>query len=315
MICLDYITCLARSGALAPLIVVAFFTATSAAAPKVLDRQHLDLTLTVGRSTVIGCPSDVQKISTSSPEIVDAVAASSREILFNAKAVGQATLYLWAKSGERWSYTVTVEQNLEPVRKLLNDVFPNEQMDVRASRDSLALVGRASSQAVADHAVALLTPMMKSAVSNVQISALPIDKQVMLRVRFAEVDRKVATSFGVNLFSTGAANTPGRIGTGQFASGGPSDLSGVIGGSVTGTTSKFTLSDVLDIFAFRPDLNLAAAIRDLQTKGLLQILAEPNLVTTNGKEASFLVGGEFPVPVAQGGAVAGAITIQYREFG
>jgi pilus assembly protein CpaC len=72
---------------------------------------------------------------------------------------------------------------------------------------------------------------------------------------------------------------------------------------------------MLNIFAFRPDLNLGALIRDLETRGLLQILAEPNLVATNGKEASFLAGGEFPVPVAQGGATAGAVTVQFREYG
>src|SRR5262249_37807764 len=82
-----------------------------------------------------------------------------------------------------------------------------------------------------------------------------------------------------------------------------------------GTSSQFNLSDALNIFAFRPDLNLAATIKALQTQNVLQILAEPNLVTTNGREASFLAGGEFPVPVLQGGGNAGAVTIQFREFG
>jgi len=141
------------------------------------------------------------------------------------------------------------------------------------------------------------------------------DKQILLRVKFAEIDRTINTSFGVNLLSTGALNTVGRVSTGQFSAGTPSDVKGQIGAPLTGTSSSFSLSDALNIFAFRPDLNLGAVIRDLQTQGLLQILAEPNLVTTNGKEASFLVGGEFPVPVVQGGANAGAITVQFREFG
>nr|MDQ2899100.1 type II and III secretion system protein [Acidobacteriota bacterium] len=134
-------------------------------------------------------------------------------------------------------------------------------------------------------------------------------------VLFAELNRNVATSFGLNLISTGAANTPGRLTTGQFASANPSEVKGVIGSHLGGTASTFSLSDALNIFAFRPDLNLAAAIRALQTEGLLQILAEPNLVTTDGKEASFVVGGEFPIPIVQGGANAGAITIVFREFG
>src|ERR1022692_5110882 len=72
---------------------------------------------------------------------------------------------------------------------------------------------------------------------------------------------------------------------------------------------------MLNIFAFRPDLNLGVLIRDLQTQGVLQVLAEPNLVATNGKEASFLAGGEFPVPIAQAGANSGAISVQFREYG
>ena len=111
----------------------------------------------------------------------------------------------------------------------------------------------------------------------------------------------------MNLLSTGAPNTPGRITTGQFGAPNPSDVKGVIPGQNTGTSTAFTLSDALNIFAFRPDLNLGAVIRALQTKGMLQILAEPNLVTTNGKEASFLVGGEFPVPIVQGGQNVGAV--------
>jgi pilus assembly protein CpaC len=92
-------------------------------------------------------------------------------------------------------------------------------------------------------------------------------------------------------------------------------LNGTVGGSVGGTSTTFSISDALNIFAFRPDLNLGVLIRALNQQNLLQILAEPNLVTTNGKEASFLVGGEFPIPVLQGGGAAGAVTIQFREFG
>jgi pilus assembly protein CpaC len=89
----------------------------------------------------------------------------------------------------------------------------------------------------------------------------------------------------------------------------------VIGAPTAGTTSTFTLSDALNLFAFSPQLNLGALVKALQSKSILQILAEPNLVTTSGKEASFVVGGEFPVPVLQGGANSGSVTIQFREFG
>ncbi len=124
-------------------------------------------------------------------------------------------------------------------------------------------------------------------------------------MKFADLDRLKATQFGVNLFSLGAGNTLGRITTGQFNSGNLDMADG----------AKLTIADALNIFAFRPDLNLGAFIKALQSESILQILAEPNLVTTNGKEASFLVGGEFPVPVIQGGSNAGGVTVQFREFG
>ncbi|HXI39078.1 MAG TPA: pilus assembly protein N-terminal domain-containing protein [Bryobacteraceae bacterium] len=271
--------------------------------------------LRVGRSVVLDRQAEVARISISNPDIVDAVAITTREILINAKSAGTATLVIWPKTGVRAMYAVTVERDLEPIRRLLKEAFPDEAIDVRADRDSLALVGHASNQGIADRAMALIAPLVKTVVNNLQVVPPGADKQIILRVKFAEINRNVAKSFGVNLLSTGAGNTPGRITTGQFPSGTPSSLQGQIPGTLTGATTNFSLSDVLNIFAFRPDLNLGLVIRDLQTQGVLQILAEPNLVTTNGKEASFLVGGEFPVPVVQGGQNAGAITIVFREFG
>jgi pilus assembly protein CpaC len=274
-----------------------------------------EIFLTVGRGVVIDCPQGVLRVATSNPEAVDAVSASTQEVLFHAKALGQATLFVWSKTGDRKTYEVTVEPNLDPLRRLMRETFPGEEIDLRASRDSLALVGKVSNQSLADRALALVTASVKGAVSNLRVAPPSADKQVVLHVKFAEVNRTAISQFGINLLSTGVLNTPGRITTGQFASGAPSQLTGSIPGSAAGTASTFSLTDVLNIFAFRPDLNLGVLIRDLQTNGLLQILAEPNLVATNGKEASFLAGGEFPIPVAQAGANAGAISVVYREYG
>jgi len=262
--------------------------------------------LSVGRSVVVDRASDVARISISNPDVVDAVAVTIREILINAKSAGLSTLVIWSKTGTRSVYAVTVERDLEPVRRLLKESFPDEAIDVRADREALALIGHASTQAVADRATALLAPMAKTVVNNLQVVPPGADRQIILRVKFAELNRNIENTFGINLLSTGATNTPGRISTGQFSQGTPSQ--------VGGASSSFTLSDALNIFAFRPDLNLGVVIRDLQTRGLLQILAEPNLVTTNGKEASFLVGGEFPIPVLQPGS-SGSVTIQFREYG
>ncbi len=270
-----------------------------------------ELRLTLGKSVVIDYAADIRQISTSNAEIVDASPVSTREVLVHAKGIGAATLVIWDKAGQRTFYNVTVEPNLEPLRRLMRETFPNEDIQVQSSKDSLSLTGHVSSPAVAERAAALAATFAKAVVNNLQVNAPPVEKQIMVRVKFAELDRTRASQFGVNLVSTGATNTFGRITTGQFAPPGL-DLQNNPGGK---SAVQLSISDALNIFAFRPDLDLGAFIKALQSESILQILAEPNLVTTNGKEASFVVGGEFPVPILQGGAAAGAITIQFREFG
>jgi pilus assembly protein CpaC len=273
-----------------------------------------ELRLTVGKSVVIDYPVDVNRISTSNPDVVDASPVTSREILVQGKASGNATLVVWSKSGQRNFYNITVEQNLDPLRRLLSETFPTADIHVQSSRDSLSMTGRVPSKDVADRAMALAAPFGKQIVSNLQVDLQPVDKQIVLRVRFATLDRNISKQFAVNLVSTGAANTIARTTTGQAAAPVPGSIGSATSGS-SGTGTSFSLSDALNIFAFRPDLNLGAVVSALQAKGVLQILAEPNLVTSNGKEASFLAGGEFPVPVIQGGANSGAVTVQFREYG
>lgn len=302
----------------APLAAALLAAAAMTPAGRALEAQPVfqELRLTTGRSLVIDFPADIARISTSNPEVADAVAVSLREVLLNGKSQGVSTLVIWTKSGERSFYTVTVDLNLEGMQKLLAETFPGQEIRVRAARDSVSLTGRVPTKEMAERATALVAPMAKAVVNNLEVLTAGPEKQIVLRVKFAELNRNAASSFGVNLMSTGTLNTPGLIGTNQFGVGQqPINIEGSIPGRNEGTTSKFTISDALNVFAFRPDLNLSAFIRALQTRHLLQILAEPNLVTTNGKEANFLVGGEFPVPVVQGGANVGAVTVVYKEFG
>lgn len=274
-----------------------------------------DLRLTVGKSIVIDYPDDISRISTSNAEIVDASPVTGREILLHGKSYGTVTLVVWSKSGQRNFYNITVEQNLEPLRKLLHETFPQDDIHVQSSRDSLSLTGHVASKDIAERAIALATPFGKTVVNNLQLPIAPVEKQILLRVKFAELDRSKESQLAVNLISTGAGNTIARTTTGQFPPPSIGAVNGTIGAPATGTTSTFSLSDALNLFAFNPRLNLGVLVKALQSKSILQILAEPNLVTTSGKEASFVVGGEFPVPVLQGGANSGAVTVQFREFG
>lgn len=268
-----------------------------------------DLRVTSGKSIVIDYPTDIGRVSTANPEVVDAIPVTSRELLVNAKGVGATTLVVWGKNGQRTFYNVTVDPNLEPLRKLIRDTFPKEEIQLQVGRESISLTGKVSSAAVADRLVAMATPFGRSVVNNLQVAAPPVERQIVLRVKFAELNRQAQQQLGVNIVSTGALGVRGGLSTQQFS---PPALATI---SSANTPASFTISDALNVFAFRPDLNLGAFIRALESENVLQILAEPNLVTTNGKEASFLVGGEVPVPILQGAGALGAVTIQFKEFG
>ncbi len=177
--------------------------------------------------------------------------------------------------------------------------------------------------------MAVAAGFSKTLVNNLALPVAGIEKQILLRVKFAELDRSKEVQYGVNLLA-GPGGNPIGASTGQFQNGSftgtvqvPAGSSGstttcTAGGCQTtteGNNGSFSISQALNLFALDPKLNLGAFIKALQNETILQILAEPNLVTTNGKEASFLVGGQFPVPIVQGGATSGAITVQFKNYG
>lgn len=248
-----------------------------------------DIRMTVGKSIVIDYPEDIRQVSTTDPNIADYAVITTREILVNAKGLGSTTLVVWSSSDQRMFYNVTVELDIEPLRRMLRETFPNETIDVRTSNQSVSLNGMVSSQEVADRAAAIASVFAMTVVNNLQLPVPGVEQQVLLRVRFASLDRTKAQQYGIR-FGTGSAfNVNGTLNAGDRN------------------------SNITAVFPTLNDFN--TAIDALQSQNILEILAEPNLVTSNGTEASFLVGGEFPVPVLQGGANSGAVTIQYREFG
>jgi pilus assembly protein CpaC len=272
------------------------------------------LNLKVGQSVVIDYPSDIRQVDFSNPEILDGNAVTTREIVLHGKGLGSTTMIVWSKTGQRTFYNITVDTNIDPLKRLLRESFPNENIQVSTSRDSISLNGHVSSKEVQDRAVALATPFARTIVPNMQFGApLGIERQILLRVKFLDLDRTKELQYGVNLLGLGG-QTFGGTSTGQFAA--SSSLTGSLGtgsGSISSVSS--TISKALNIFALDPKLNIGALIQALEAETIAQTLAEPTLIASNGKEAFFLVGGEVPVPVLQGGANAGAVTIQYKEFG
>jgi pilus assembly protein CpaC len=279
-----------------------------------LAQSGEELRMTVGKSIVIDYPGDVRQIFTSNPEILDASPVTTREILVQGKGLGSATMVVWSKAGQRTFYNVNVELNLDPLRHMLKDTFPSEDIQPHSSRDSIALNGHVSRKEVGDQAMNIAAGFGKTVINNLQVASPAVEKQILLRVRFAQLDRNKESQFGINLVGLAGQTQLGGS-TGQFSPPSFTGSSQINSPGGTQGQSILTIPNALSIFGFDPKLNIGAFIKALETESILEILAEPNLVTTNGKEAYFLSGGEFPIPILQGGANSGAVTIQFREFG
>ena len=270
-----------------------------------------DLVVNVGKSLVLESPEDIQRVSVASGDILELVAVGPREVVINGKAVGESSLILWQAGGNRLMFDVSVRKpdlKIEALKRELAKELGEHSVTVSFENDAIFLRGTVKDQTSAERVVAIAETFGKP-VNLLRVVTPQGEPQILLRVKFAEVDRTVSSDLGLNLFSTGATNTIGSIGTEQYSP--PTLVPGVAGSPAT-----LTLSDALNIFLFRSDLNLGATIKMLVTRQLAEILAEPNLLTTSGKPASFLNGGEFPFPIIQpsAGGVP-TVTIQWREFG
>lgn len=266
----------------------------------------------VGKSVVINLQSPVTRILSSNPAVIDTLATSPTQVVVEGKTAGSSSLILWDATGHSQMLDVTVDVNIAHLRTTVEQMYPGEAITIQSDGAHLILTGTVSEAKVVDDVGRIATAYSGGVVNSLVVAPVH-EEQILLEVKFAEVDRTKLQQFGINIFSTGATNTIGTVGTQQFS---PPTLQ-TSGSSGTGTTATGTInvSDPLNIFAFRPDINLGMTIRDLESKSVLQILAEPNLLALSGQKASFLAGGEFPVPIVQGGQSIGVVTIQFRPFG
>src|SRR5579862_6850490 len=269
------------------------------------------LRVMVGKSLLINTTERLKRISITDPSIATAQVVTPTQILVHGRAPGEVSLLIWDELERSRSFDLRVDVDVSACAEEEHRVFPDEQISVTPSRAAIVLSGHVSTEDVAKRAGELAAAYSPKVVNVLTFG--PVGAQeVLLQVKFAEVDRTALTQLGVNFLSTGAANTIGTVTTGQFGGFGAQTLS-TQGGSTT--TTGESLTNVLNLFIFRPDINFGAVIQALETKNLLQILAEPNLIAVNGKEASFLAGGQFPFPIVQPGAGFTAVTISFKEFG
>jgi len=304
----------------APTQVPAGTQTATVPSPSQTTQGSAPLRVMVGKSLLINTTERLKRISVTDPAIAFAQVITPTQILVHGKSPGEVSLLIWDELERYRSFDLRVDVDVSACAEEEHRVFPDEQITVTPSRAAIVLSGHVSTEDVSKRAGELANAYSPKVVNVLTFG--PVGAQeVLLQVKFAEVDRTALTQLGVNFVSTGAANTIGTITTGQFGGFGPQTLTGgtstttAPGGSVTTTTAATTINNVLNLFVFRPDINLGAVIEALETKNVLQILSEPNLIAVNGKEASFLAGGQFPFPIVQPGNGFTAVTISFKEFG
>lgn len=305
------------AGAESALQAQAHSAAPVRAMESIRDDSSNELFVAVGKTVLVDTEKPITRIAVASGEIAEANAVSPSEIMINGKAFGETSLVIWEANGARQFFNVKVRaaleassERVEGLRRELRTEFPGQAIQVSAEGGNIFLRGTVKDLSSSDRAVQIASTVGK-VVNLLYVDVPPPARQILLKVRFASYDRTLNKDLGINLFSLGAANTIGSVTTGQFS---PPTISG----GTSGSPASLALSDLLNIFVFRPDINLGATIKALEGNNVLQVLAQPNLLVENGREGSFLAGGQFPYPVVQGttgGGGNGAVTIQFKEFG
>jgi pilus assembly protein CpaC len=269
------------------------------------------LRVMVGKSLLINTTERLKRVSVTDPTIAYPQVITPTQILVHGKTPGEVSLLIWDELERSRSFDLRVDVDISACAEEERRVFPDEQITVTPSRAAVVLSGHVSTEDVSKRAGELASAYSPKVVNVLTFG--PVGSQeVLLQVKFAEVDRTALTQLGINFISTGAANTIGTVTTGQYGAFGPQTLTPGTSSGTGATTPANTISNVLNLFLFRPDINFGAVVAALENKSLLQILAEPNLIAVNGKEASFLAGGQFPFPIVQPGAGFTAVGVHLQ---
>jgi pilus assembly protein CpaC len=296
-------------------------TQTTSLPPSMATQGSAPLRVMVGKSLLINTTERIRRVSVTDPNIADPLVVTPTQILVHGRSPGEVSLLIWDELGRSRSFDLRVDVDVSAAAEEERSVFPDEQISVTPSRSAIVLSGHVSTEDVAKRAGMIAEAYSRNVVNVLTYG--PVGAQeVLLEVKFAEVDRSATLQLGVNLFTPGTGNTVATSTTGQFggfqistSSASTTTAGGTTTTATTSTQPTINVTNALNLFLFRTDLNFGAVIQALQARNLLQILAEPNLIAVNGKEASFLAGGEFPFPVVQPSAGVAAVTIQFKEFG
>jgi pilus assembly protein CpaC len=273
------------------------------------DRLH-NLEIERGKSIAISTDYAVKRISVGAPEILDVVAIGTKDIQLVAKSIGITNVLLWDTKGRPQAIIeVHVGTPYTHVERTIRRIMHNDSILVEGAGNAVILRGNVSSSVGLDQVLKLAHGMIEVGEGEdtpqvVNLIEVGGNHQVMLSVIVAEMSRKLKREFGTNFAAL--------IATGK----GPVGLVGGFGGAAGLTEAAAGLGKIFGSFSSLGALKLLEFAMDiLEEEGLSKILARPTLVARSGESANFLVGGEVPIPVVQSGAVAGAISVEYHEFG
>jgi pilus assembly protein CpaC len=291
------------AGYLGALLASTAMTPVSAEVLRVMQGQASGaLNVPMNRAVVVESDVPFAELSIANPGIADISTLSDRSIYVLGKAPGRTTLTLLSPDGQLISNVdVHVTPDVAEFKERLQQILPGEQIEVRTANDGIVLSGQVSSTAKLDRALDLANRYAPDRVSNLMV--VGGTQQVMLKVRFAEMNRTVSKNFSSSLAFGDGSQVVGETGT--FLNPGN-------GLNTPTLTLRDGVAGGVRLGGSVGGLEFAVLLEALEGKGMVRTLAEPNLTALSGQEAKFLAGGEYPVP---GESDSGGVTITYRPFG
>jgi pilus assembly protein CpaC len=270
------------------------------------------LHVTVGHSIFVDTKTRLRRVYVADPTVLNSVTLTPNEIIVTAMNPGVSSLTLLDEGGQAQSYVVYSDLDIDGLRAAMAQGVHNDSIKIDGIGGRVTLSGIVASPEIADAAAKLAGLYAKDVVNAMTVAPVH-PKQVRLEVRILEVDRGKALQLGINLFNPGGnSNFLAATTTSQYPS--TSTLTGAATSAAIGT---LTTSNPLNFLLYSAKLNIGATIQDLQTKQVLQILAEPTITTISGQKADFLSGGEFPFPMVQPGGNGGTpvVSVSFRPYG
>lgn len=302
----------------AAIISAAALTCAAAAPAAAQTRPSIHagtLEVPLNKSQVLNADRPIAKAMIGNDKIADILPISDRSIYVLGKTMGTTSLTLYDGAGRVISVMdVAVGPDIESLSRQMSELVPGERIEAKISNESIVLTGMVNDPGAIDRAVQLAKSYAGDKVIN--LISLGSSQQVMLEVKFAEVSRNTGTEVGLGAFMADSVGKfDGAVGAGSQIVPGDNGV-GVIGR--TAITGQFGI--LRNMFKIG-GLNIEAVLNAMESKGFAKTLAQPTLLALSGEKASFLAGGEFPIPIAQSagsggvGGNASAITVEFKQFG